>query len=392
MRAWATSCFKRLLENLIKVDYLGYDPYDGLNSRILRILLLDRIHIVARGLQQVIKRLPFNPRPLLLTPKGRNSKGLALCLSALCRVPDGLSNSNAAEHLVRLLENLRSPDFTEHCWGYNFRWESSLFSLPPNSPNAICTVFAGESMLHAWQRFGWRDCRDFATGAAEFLRKRINVTESDKGRCYSYTTFDNSIIHNVNLLVTAFLWRAADVLKREDFCEDLNQHLLHALSHQREDGAWPYGENRGKGWVDGIHQGFNLVALDSISRTAPNPPIELRERTQRGFQYYLDMMFTEEGIPKFFDNRLYPIDTHNLAVAIVTLCRLSELDSRADTFLEATLAFSRDQMWMERVGWFAFQKRRLGTVRIPYTRWNQCWMLYALSEYLRKTDSSGKLV
>ena len=66
MRVWSNSCFGRVLAGVVAKGYAGYDPYDGLNSRPVRWLALDRIRPLARVIQQVVKRLPFNIRPLLL--------------------------------------------------------------------------------------------------------------------------------------------------------------------------------------------------------------------------------------------------------------------------------------------------------------------------------------
>lgn len=382
MRSWTKHCFQILLDKIVRADFSGYDPYDGLNSRLVRALRLDRIRPFARAFQQVIKRLPINLRPLFIVPRGRNPKGLALCLSALCSAHEIAERSDEASRLVDMLLELRSPGWLMPCWGYNFRWESRLFSLPPYSPNAVSTVFCGEAMLDAWERFEWEPCREAAEGAADFLKNNLNISENKAGRCFSYTTLDHSITHNVNLFVSAYLQRAAVVLKRQELADGLERHVSLTLSAQREDGAWPYGEDRGNEWVDGIHQGFNLIALHSISQYTPNPPANLHAAISNGFRYYLDYLFTLDGLPKYYDDRLYPLDIHNVAVAIVTLHKLRELDDRAEKCLNVALAFARDNLWMERKGLFAYQRRRFYTVRIPFMRWGQCWMLYALARLL----------
>ncbi len=389
MREWADNCFHRLLHSIRKHGYGGYDPYDGLNSRILKLLLIDRVRPLARIAQQIVKRCPLNLRPLFLVPKSRNPKGLALCLSALCRHPNSEGHSAEAASLAEKLIATRSPGWDLHSWGYNFRWESRLFSLPAYSPNAVCTVFAGEAMLDAWSRHGLDLCKEAAEGAADFLIKHLNIHEHESGRCFSYTTIDNSAVHNVNLLVSAFLARAADALKKTELIENLQQHIAFTIAHQRPDGAWPYGEDPGNSWVDGIHQGFNLLALESFRRFSADG-IDLVDRALRlGFRYYLDNLFDDNGMLKYFDHGTYPLDTHNFAVALTTLTRLSHLDSRAEQMAAKVLKHAREFLWLERKGLFAYRKHRHYKVRTPFMRWSECWMLYALAEYLQGTESKN---
>ena len=91
--------------------YRGYNKHDGLNSPILNTLLgwgkWPRLIAI-----QGVMRFPVNIRPLLLTPKTYNPKGLALFTLGLL---DRYRASNNHEYLVEaqqlltlLLEN-RSP-------------------------------------------------------------------------------------------------------------------------------------------------------------------------------------------------------------------------------------------------------------------------------------------
>lgn len=382
MREWADTCFNRLLRYIRERAYGGYDPFDGLNSRILKLLLIDRVRPLARIAQQIVKRSPFNLRPLFLVPKKQNPKSLALCLSALCHHPNSDSYTAEAVRLTDKLIATRSPGWDPPCWGYNFRWESRLFSLPAFSPNAICTVFAGEALLDAWLGFGLGKCREMAEGAAEFLITHLNVTEHESGRCFSYTTIDHSATHNVNLLVSAFLARAAEELERPQLLENLQLHIDFTLAHQRQDGSWPYGEDPGNEWVDGIHQGFNLLALESLRRFSSSRIDDLDRALKLGFRYYLENLFGDDYLPKYYDQRTYPLDSHTFAVALITLARLSHLDDRAEQAAEKVLNHGRNLLWLERKGLFAYRKHRYYRIRTPFMRWSQCWMLYALAEYL----------
>ena len=384
MENWAGHCYERLLDGIVSNNFSGYDPFDGLNSRVVRCLAFDRIRPLARAIQQGIKHLPFNIRPLLLVPKGCNPKGLALCLSALSRNPNKPRSAELASGLVEQLLELRSPGWEQPCWGYNFRWESKLFSLPAFSPNAIATVFAGEAMLDAAETFGIEGCLEAASGTADFLINNLNISEAENGRCFSYTTLDRSVTHNVNLFVASFLFRAASALKRPELTESLEEHVALTLSHQSDDGAWPYGQDRGNAWVDGIHQGFNLMALSAIEHYAPVALVGVSESIGNGLRFYIDKLVTDDGLPRYFDTSTYPLDVHSFAVGIVVLKRLAPLDGRAEELAAKMLEHARDLLWLEKKGFFAYRKHRWGRDRTVFMRWGQCWMLYALAEYLRQ--------
>ncbi len=65
--------------------YAGYDPFDGLNSRVFQSAPLLKDSRLARlAWTQVFKRSPINLRRLARVPAGRNAKGTALfALAAL---------------------------------------------------------------------------------------------------------------------------------------------------------------------------------------------------------------------------------------------------------------------------------------------------------------------
>jgi hypothetical protein len=57
----------------------------------------------------------------------------------------------------------------------------------------------------------------------------------------------------------------------------------------------------------------------------------------------------------------------------------------ADRILRWTLEHLRDS----RRGFFYYQRRRFYTVRTPYMRWTQAWMLYALARRLEGMKDEG---
>src|SRR5689334_10941716 len=64
--------------------FAGYDPYDGLNSRLFQATPLQNSPVARFAWTQFCKRSPINFRKLTRVPRERNAKGIALfALAAL---------------------------------------------------------------------------------------------------------------------------------------------------------------------------------------------------------------------------------------------------------------------------------------------------------------------
>src|SRR4030042_5670637 len=72
-------CIEEMLSYIESVDYAGYDPYDALNSPLIRRIGAGKkwVRVAATHL---VRRSPLNLRPLLGIRKGHNPKGIALFL------------------------------------------------------------------------------------------------------------------------------------------------------------------------------------------------------------------------------------------------------------------------------------------------------------------------
>src|SRR6185436_7402589 len=66
--------------------WAGWDPYDGLNSRLFQALPFFQNKLCRLAFIQFMKRSPVNLRPWLGVNPGRNPKGVALFASALVQL------------------------------------------------------------------------------------------------------------------------------------------------------------------------------------------------------------------------------------------------------------------------------------------------------------------
>src|SRR5215475_8236859 len=81
--------FSKLLRYCRSESWVGYDPYDALNSPLARTLPFKN-KFARTVLTQLVKRNVFNLRPILGIDKGPNPKGIALAIRALLLQSDAV--------------------------------------------------------------------------------------------------------------------------------------------------------------------------------------------------------------------------------------------------------------------------------------------------------------
>jgi len=365
-----------LVAHLQARDFAGYDPYDGLSSAVFNQLPLKNWKPARLAMIQFNKRSPVNIRPALRILPGRNPKGIALCASAFFKSKqcdqDGSHYDTARQLLAWLLEN-KSPGFRGVSWGYNFPWQSRTFFVANGTPNAICTIFAANAFLDAFDATHESFYLDVARSSCEFLLCELLVKERRELH-FRYIPAQDTQIHNVNLLAAALLARTAEQTGDDQLLGCAQQAVAFSVARQRDDGSWPYGEARNQGWVDEYHTGFNLIALSRYQQHSGD--VQFAHSAQKGYEFWDSHFFRSSGAPRFYPQRDYPVDIHCIAQAILTYLEYAASD--AGDKIERTVRWAWENMWSSD-GYFYFQRHRLYTIRIPYTRWGQAWMFYALS-------------
>jgi hypothetical protein len=150
----------------------------------------------------------------------------------------------------------------------------------------------------------------------------------------------------------------------------------YSASRQRDDGSWAYGEGATQQWVDNFHTGYNLCALQQIDRLLGTT--EFESQISRGFEFYKSHFFREDGAPRYFHDRTYPIDIHSVAQSIITLLAFRELYPAGVPLAFRVFQWAKAHMWDDR-GFFYYRVLRGCTIRTSYMRWSQAWMLLALA-------------
>jgi hypothetical protein len=385
-----TSAHKSLWQRCRQQGFAGYDPYDALNSRWFQATPLKRWRFARLAWTQFHKRSPVNFRPLVRIPRERNAKGIALfALAALAEYRR--SQTKEAEIEAReLLDDLmwiRLKGFKGAAWGYNFDWQSRFFFARRGTPTVVPTAFAARALCEAAEVFGHEEYVPFARTICDFILNDLNRTEETESEvCFSYSPLDQARVFNASLLAGETLALVGRLTGEPSLCEWAMRAARYVIRRQRVDGSWAYGTDDHQSWSDSFHTAFILTSLsrviDAIGAELGDGLFdELDNSLRRGYEFWQERFFLADGWPKYYPDSLYPADVHSAASAIVTLVdlrgRVPGTIIQAERIANWTLENLRDQK-----GMFYYQRHRFHTVRIPYMRWSQAWMAYALARLL----------
>lgn len=383
------------LQNLIHYceaeQFKGWDPYDGLNSKIFQSLPLKKNSLMRLIMIQSFKRNPLNLRKLFLVPKQYNAKGLGLFLTSYCNLYKVEKREEYYEKITFLADKLleiRSEGYSGDCWGYNFDWQARrLFLFPKNTPTVVATCFVAYSLFDAYEITKDKKYLNSALSAVDFVVKDLNRTPKKRGFLFSYSPLNgNNTVFNASLLGSKLLARAYSYSKDEKIIALAKESVQACVDAQQEDGSWLYGELPVQNWIDSFHTGYNLEAIYEYQKYSGD--YSYQNAIEKGVEYYLNNFFEEDGTPKYYHNKTYPIDIHSPAQFIVTLSRMNifkENEELAGKVLNWTI-----HNMQSKKGFFYYQLKKGISSKIPYMRWSQAWMMYALTFYkLSKSYASN---
>ena len=355
-------------------DYRGYDPYDALTSPLFRWPLLRSWKLARWGTQQVVKRLPFQVRPLLGIRKRTNPVTLGLALQAMTYLDaaDGATGRRPeAVALVKRLSDMRSQGWSGSCWGYDFDWEARYARIPAWHPTVVATGFVTNSLFEACSYYRIDEAGALVRDAAAFVLEDLNRTRTSPGFCWSYSPTDSQEVLNATMKGARLLAQAVALGGEHAWLDQAAETIDFVSSRQREDGAWPYSVSDPRSWVDHFHTCYILDCLDEFMTLKGRRVWQ--QTFDRGVAYYLEHFFAPTGAPKYYDRSLYPIDATCCGQALLSLVRFGRPDMAA-----STAAWILDHMAKPN-GSFKFQINSRYENRLEYMRWSTCWIFAGLS-------------
>ena len=99
-----------------------------------------------------------------------------------------------------------------------------------------------------------------------------------------------------------------------------------------------------------------------------------------GRMMYKKTFFDGNGLPRYSQNKIYPLDLHCSAQGIITFLKFKKYDIEAVDMAKKIAHWAIGNMWDDEEGYFYFQKTKYFTNKTPYLRWPNAWMFCALAQ------------
>lgn len=363
-------------------DYKGYDPSDGLSS-FLRGLTFNNT-LLERMLQQVGRQSPVNLRPLMGIRPLESTKGrgyMAWGYLARYRLTGAEEHKEKALLCLDWLDRNKSPRYAHHSWGNHFDYASRGGRMPKHESTIVWTGLIGQAFLEAYELFGLERHLEVIKSITNWILS-LPREKTPLGTCLSYVAFKQSSIHNSNMIGAAFLAGAAVCTGDREALETARQAMEYACGHQRADGAWYYGAGEKYRWIDNFHTGYNLDSLKRYIRFSADRTFA--DNLKRGIDYYSGTFIEDDGFPKYYAQRAYPLDIQCASQAIETLAFFAE-DNPGNLGQACKVANWTIDNMQDRDGHFYYRMYPLGIkAKVPLIHWGQATMYRALSYLLTR--------
>lgn len=376
-----------------KEKFMGYDPYDTLNS----FLPLDKMGkwIPAIAIQ-IQKRNPVNIRPLLGIKKGINPKSHGLLLYAYSLQYEMTGDEKARENMETifnwLIENY-SRGYSGYCWGYNFGWANPAKYVKPYVPNIVATSFIGKGIFQYYHTSKNEKAKEVIISICDFLLKDLPKIQTHRGLCISYTPVIKDACFNATLLGAEILAKAYSLNGNEELKHKAESILNFAVSYQLPNGLWNYEVDIDTGKESAqtdFHQGYNLESISEACKYAGLENDKFESSIRKGLEYYRKEQFYDNGQSLWRLPKIYPVEIHNQSQGIITFAMLKKFNSEYLPFANKIAEWTIENMQNKNDGSFYYRKLKNYNIKIPYMRWSQAWMFLALTrlQYENKNSES----
>ena len=375
--------YQKVMNYMFDNNFTSFDPYDGLNTnlRFPKKSKFSRLVLIYFN-----KFSPLNIRKFLKIQKSRQ-------LMTLCTIANAIfifnkPNDRELEFINQIYEELKKtslkPIYGYHCWdARNFPIQMQDKFTDVNIPGAVGNEIVGTFLINYYRATGNNEALNFITNLADlFIDKYFCLRDGFSFFRYKINDTDDKVTLNASLKAMAYLIQVSKIKESQAYDDIIIKVMDTVLKLQKEDGRWNYtyfiDKQIEKKQVD-FHQGFILDdLLLFMNKYGYETPY--RESYQKGINFYHKKQFMPDGRSVYRYPRKWPIDIHNQAQGIITFTRASKAGFGNHYFKFAcTIAEWTINNMQDKDGHFHFMKYPFITNKIPYIRWSDANMAYALS-------------
>jgi len=365
-------------------DYKGYEPFDGLSSWA-RHLTFDNL-LAERILQQIIRQCPLNLRPILGVRPKDSTKGRGYMAWGYLILHRTTGKQSYLDKAIRCLEWLhlhKVVRFRHHSWSNHFDFAGRGGMYTKDDPIIVWTALIGHAFIEAYEVTGNKWCLDIGDSACQWILE-LPRERTNSGNCISYLPHVQSSIHNSNMLGAGLLARTARHNGNKDYFDVARSAMEYSCSRQLPNGSWWYAEAPNHHWTDNFHTGYNLDSLLWFIEGCGDKTY--RPNLEKGLAFYKTNFFHENGCPKYYHTRTYPIDIQCAAQAIDTLTACSAFDPTCVDLAKNVANWTIKEM-QDPKGYFYYRQYPLLKAKTPMLHWGQATMFKALAMLICKLSS-----
>ena len=379
--------FLRLYAFIKSNNFSGYDPYDFMASPLARKRYLPQNRSLIILLTQLFRYSPVNFRKFLRIEKRQNLKTLVLTARSIINYFEAFGRSEELEKdlqtvLTMILKHAQiNNSFLS--WGrIDYDYYSTTGLQKKESSLIYLTALAGYLFVEAYEYYRLDKYLAIAEKVGDFLSS-IPAYEENDSICFYYTTTLPNKIYNASAHACAFLGLLYRYLPKEEYLLRAKKGFSYIEKVQNGNGSWNYGVSQeGKQLLlKDYHQGFILDSYYYYLKNLEGDKKSLASY-KKGLDFYALRQFDPNGKSAFRYPRVWPADIHNQAQGIITFYLAGSIFPEFERVCEKITQWTLSNMYGLTKGYFYYQKWPMFTNKIPYMRWNQAWMLYALSHLI----------
>ncbi len=371
------------MNHIINSGYSGYDPYDGSNTNSPLIINYKYTRAFSTYLN---KFSPINFRKLLGIKPSKQNQALAFIGRAMLFAPDEYQHE-IADIANTLVNSSMKKEYGYHCWdAHGFPIQMLSGYHPAGKPD----IFGTESIARFFLELHDKDpkpiYREICESVCNFFINDLAVVNSGKHFFkYEHTTSEDKCCYNVSVTAANYILDINNTFSSSFEEEFPKKCITDVVERQKENGEWYYSydlaDDYEKPQID-FHQGYILDVLLNLLKNH-NGNESIKSAYKKGLEYYYEKQFLPTGQGIYRYPKKWPVNIHNQAQGIITFARAAREDfgGQYSEFALQIAEWTIDKMQSSR-GYFYYHKYPMFTNKIPYIRWSDAAMAYALGELM----------